>query len=111
MCRLLRRSLFPHPTPGPLVAQSLTTTVELRAIAGEHVAEALGGQRLGARDGERDRLLDLRLAAVLDRFQFALPPLELFEETPAEQVHRVALAPELELLLAAVVAGVAARVA
>src|SRR4051794_12721404 len=62
---------------------------------GENVGEAVSGQRLGARHGEGDRLLDLRLAGALDRFQLALALLELVEEPLAEQVHRVALTPLL----------------
>src|SRR5436309_2059824 len=78
---------------------------------GEHVVQALVGRRLGARHSERHRLFDFRLTGTLDPFQFALALLEFVEELSAEQVHRVALAPLLELLLAAVVACVAARVA
>src|SRR5438552_1708037 len=83
----------------------------LTSVLGEDVAEALGGGRLGTRQGERHHLLDFRLAGALDLFQFPLALPELVDEPPAKQLHRVAPAPLLELLPAAVAARVAARVA
>src|SRR5262249_28038991 len=77
----------------------------------EDVGETFGGSGLKARHRKRNRLLHFRLASTLDRFQRGFALLVLVEKALAEQFHWVALAPLLELLLGAVVARIAARVA